>query len=128
MNPKKPRRNCKQCGLECPRTESIYCTNKCQLHFQNGIKIQSGTASDKTLRTFLLQTIPECSICKIKYWNDKPITLELDHIDGNHSNNILNNVRLLCPNCHSQTSTYKSKNRGNGRQKRRQRYLQGKSW
>ena len=51
----------------------------------------------------------KCNKCKINKWNDKDITLDLDHIDGNRNNNLLNNLRLLCPNCHSQTSTFKGK-------------------
>lgn len=57
--------------------------------------------------------INECSICKISEWNNKPLNMELDHIDGNRSNHKLQNLRLLCPNCHAQTDTYRSKNRGN---------------
>ena len=60
-----------------------------------------------------------CSVCGIKEWNNKKITLECDHIDGNHKNNHPNNLRLICPNCHSQTDTYKAKNSGNGRKYRR---------
>ena len=55
--------------------------------------------------------INECAICGISKWNDKPINLELDHIDGKRINHSLSNLRLLCPNCHSQTETYRSKNR-----------------
>jgi hypothetical protein len=40
----------------------------------------------------------------------RPIPLELDHIDGHHWNNSLDNLRLLCPNCHAQTPTYKARN------------------
>ena len=46
----------------------------------------------------------ECSISGM--WNDKPLTLEIDHIDGNWRNNSVKNLRFLCPNCHSQTDTY----------------------
>ncbi len=41
--------------------------------------------------------------------------LEIDHIDGNSDNNSEENLRLVCPNCHSLTSTYCGTNRGNGR-------------
>lgn len=45
----------------------------------------------------------------------KSIPLEVDHIDGNSNNNSENNLQLLCPNCHSLTSTYRGANRGHGR-------------
>ena len=52
-----------------------------------------------------------CEICGLSnIWNNKPITLQLDHIDGIHSNNELINLRIICPNCHSQTETYSGKN------------------
>jgi len=43
------------------------------------------------------------------------VPLEVDHIDGNFRNNKFDNLRLLCPNCHSLTSTYKNLNKGKGR-------------
>jgi hypothetical protein len=55
--------------------------------------------------------INECAVCSINEWNGKPINLELDHIDGNRRNHLLQNLRLLCPNCHSQTETYRAKNK-----------------
>lgn len=53
----------------------------------------------------------KCSLCHRTMWYDKPIPLELDHIDGNNKNNRLNNLRLLCPNCHALTPTYRGKNK-----------------
>lgn len=54
---------------------------------------------------------PKCEICNRSVWQGKPMPLELDHIDGNHKNNNLPNLRLLCPNCHSMTSTFRGKNK-----------------
>lgn len=48
----------------------------------------------------------KCEICGIKEWLGKPIKLHLHHKDGDHSNNELENLELLCPNCHSYTDNY----------------------
>lgn len=69
-----------------------------------------------------------CSLCKNEKWNGLPIALEVEHVDGNSENNKRENVCLLCPNCHAQTPTYKSKNKGNGRSVRMGRYRAGKSF
>lgn len=53
----------------------------------------------------------KCMWCGIPdIWNGKPLKFDLDHIDGDHTNNDRGNLRLLCPNCHSQTPTYKKNN------------------
>lgn len=52
----------------------------------------------------------KCQCCGISIWNNKPITLQLHHIDGNRNNNEDNNLMLLCPNCHSQTDNFCGKN------------------
>jgi hypothetical protein len=49
---------------------------------------------------------------EISTWKDKPLSLHLDHINGCRTDNRLNNLRLLCPNCHSQTDTYCGRNKG----------------
>ena len=51
----------------------------------------------------------KCSECGITEWNGKPIVLQLDHINGNNRDHRIENLRLLCPNCHSQTDTYSRK-------------------
>jgi 5-methylcytosine-specific restriction endonuclease McrA len=53
---------------------------------------------------------PICSCCSGTEWLGKPMPLELDHINGDNANNSLDNLRLLCPNCHAQTPTYRGKN------------------
>ena len=50
-----------------------------------------------------------CNICQINEWNGKLISLQLDHINGKNTDNRLSNLRILCPNCHSQTETYAGK-------------------
>lgn len=54
----------------------------------------------------------QCNYCKNTEWNSLPIPLELEHINGNHQDNSLDNLELLCPNCHAQTATYRGKNIG----------------
>jgi len=54
----------------------------------------------------------KCEECGIIEWNSKSITIEMDHINGNRHDHSLTNLRMLCPNCHSQTDTYKSRNKG----------------
>lgn len=56
----------------------------------------------------------KCSCCDNTEWNGVPIPLELDHIDGNNTNHLLSNLRMLCPNCHAQTDTYRGKNKSEG--------------
>ncbi len=48
----------------------------------------------------------KCFICVIDKWLGKDINLEIDHINGDSFNNSLENLRCLCPNCHSQTETF----------------------
>lgn len=52
----------------------------------------------------------KCENCGLTEWLGNSIPLELDHIDGVNTNNTLENLRILCPNCHSQTITYRGKN------------------
>ena len=85
--------------------------------------------SSRHIKKFVLERqIGKCNHCGIKEWQDKPLVLELEHKDGNSSNNHPDNLECLCPNCHSQTATYKNRNKGNGRHSRRVRYAEGKSF
>lgn len=48
----------------------------------------------------------ECEKCGISEWLGEPITVEIHHIDGDNTNNLLSNLQMLCPNCHSQTPNH----------------------
>jgi len=53
----------------------------------------------------------KCENCSLEKWLDQPIMLEIDHIDGDRTNNNINNLKLLCPNCHAQTKTWRNRKR-----------------
>ncbi len=55
---------------------------------------------------------PECELCGLSEWQGEPLALELHHINGDGHDNRLENLQLLCPNCHSQTDTWGGRNKG----------------
>lgn len=89
-------------------------------------KIKNGLGGN--LHRYLREDRGEkCELCgQGPIHNNKPLVLQVDHIDGDSDNNKLENVRLLCPNCHTQTDTYGSKGKGNRYKKetKRNKYLQ----
>jgi hypothetical protein len=109
-----------------------YCDNQCQKDYEYKEAIKNWknvTPGKNRIKRYLEETVGnKCSECGIEEWNGKEIVFELEHKDGNSENNVLENLCLICPNCHSQTGTYKNKNIGNGRHSRRQRYAEGKSF
>ncbi len=75
----------------------------------------SSNIKETILKNDLLEKC--CDICKITNWNNKEIILELDHINGINKDNRLENLRFLCPNCHSQTDNWRGRNKNNGKLK-----------
>ena len=76
---------------------------------------------DCTRRHFIVRECGhQCQVCQNSAWQDSPIPLELDHIDGNPENNTRENCRIICPNCHAQTETYKGRNVGRVQNSKRQ--------
>jgi len=72
-------------------------------------------AASNWLKARLLEAgllFPLCDLCGREQWLGRPIPLELDHINGEHSDNRLENLRVLCPNCHALTPTYRGRNIG----------------
>jgi len=114
---------CKTCGAESNWSHqkmNVYCSNSCSAKgmFTETInRFNRGEVKDRaTIRKVLTEIEGyKCSCCGISEYNNKPITLQVDHIDGNAGDNSPDNLRLICPNCHSQTSTFSAKNKGNGR-------------
>jgi hypothetical protein len=119
------KKKCAQCGVNTnsPR----FCSNKCQFQWQYeyisewllGNKTGgNGIAVSNHVRRWLKETRGyRCENCGWAETNkfSKSIPIEIDHIDGNSKNTRPENTRLLCPNCHSLTSTHGSLNRGKGR-------------
>lgn len=70
--------------------------------------ISAETLRKRLLSSGILYTCKECGVGA--NWNNKPLTLQVDHINGIRTDNKLENLRLLCPNCHTQTSNYGVKN------------------
>ena len=85
-------------------------TRPIQDYLTNKVPMQSDKLKVRLLNEGVLKN--ECHICKNKGWQGKKIPLELDHINGDHGDNRVKNLRLVCPNCHAQTSTYRVKKKG----------------
>lgn len=128
--------NCLCCGelISDTYTKRKYCDQKCWTEYNLELRFRDwyefGRYFDNgPIRKFLtIWKGYQCEHCGISDWNGRKITLEVEHINGNSEDSSPENVCLLCPNCHSQTPTYKARNIGNGRHARRLRYQEGKSY
>lgn len=126
---------CLECGNNCNRYMR-YCSKKCRGANNRRVRVErflAGTLNPNSL-SVLKAALIDCrgNICawcsQGSVHNHKPLTLQLDHVDGNSDNNHPDNLRLLCPNCHSQTDTYKSRNKNSTRAKQRRLYYDTGKW
>lgn len=122
------KRFCLVCGAELTKeSQKIYCSNACAVTARRRKAFAAIEASgefpsrgrfDETNRYIARLWLEDknghrCSICGLSEWRGEPITLIVDHIDGNTDNNKIENFRLVCPNCDSQLPTYKNRNASN---------------
>ena len=128
--------HCKQCNGELTsNTQTFFCSSKCSEDHQREKQFERVERGEKVgvraLRNYLIHTrgrkCEECGWDKINPKSNK-CPVQMEHVDGNSENNSLDNLKLLCPNCHSLTPTFGALNRGNGRHYRRKRYADGKSY
>jgi len=114
--------------INCEKmTKGKYCSNKCQRDFEKFIlyeRIENGdsTLHERTYKNYLISKFGnkcmECGWDKVHQITNK-VPIQLEHTDGDSTNNSIGNLKLLCPNCHSLTPTYGALNKGNGRKNRK---------
>jgi len=105
------------CSLNCCNNYYSNYVEKSGTFLQPGC---SGGGCNKAIRKYLIKKYEnKCMICNQSGndWNGKPITLIVDHIDGDAYNYKVDNIRLVCPNCDSQLPTYKGRNKGKSTRK-----------
>lgn len=120
-------KTCLNCGKEFRLKNKKFCCKDCNREYHKKQLLESLTnerdnvkISETVIRRHVKDHLIEkygnkCAICGTQVWNNKPIPLICDHINGDPSDNRLENFRLVCPNCDAQLPTFKSKNKGNGR-------------
>lgn len=78
---------------------------------ENSTYLNSNSLKKRLIKEGLLKPLCSNDDCGISEWRGMPITLQLDHTNGIHNDNRIENLRLLCPNCHTQTETWGMKKR-----------------
>ena len=102
---------CKICSKQFEKNTSVAAHTA--THTRNLPKPWDELGTDRSRKNFLLRVRGHrCEVCMNSEWMGKPIPIELDHINGVHDDCGQENLRLICPNCHAQTETYKAKNKG----------------
>lgn len=118
--------NCQKQFLKRVNSNQTFCSAQCRkTNYCARIKAAgrfdiNGQPSSVTVRKFLIFTYGNsCSVCTQSgdSWRGQPLTLIVDHIDGNANNWKLANIRLVCPNCDSQLPTFKGRNKGKSTRK-----------
>ena len=134
-------KKCLNCNKELSKSQTKYCSNKCQVEYQrkeyierwkngqeDGVTGQFGTSH--YIRSYLFEkNNNSCELCgwgKVNPFTNT-IPLEIHHIDGDYRNNSEKNLQLLCPNCHSLTENIKGANK-NGRGEERNKYKPRKNY
>lgn len=126
------KRVCLFCQRSLTKSEALFCSSKCCNEFKHELYIirwkkglEKGTKGDQLvsvhIHRYMRETYGEkCSDCGWNKRNPKTnrIPIQLHHIDGDYKNNREENLKLLCPNCHSLTEDFMSLNRGHGRKGR----------
>ena len=79
-------------------------------YLSNKVPMQSDKLKIRLINEGKLED--KCDNCGLEAWLQDSIPLELDHVNGDHNDNRLRNLRLLCPNCHAQTDNYRVKKPG----------------
>jgi len=97
------------CGFQCNSVQQLQ-NHKIETHKTKFEDLKKDFTRKKWL---LKERGRKCEICGITEWCGKETPITIDHIDGNPNNNLKENLRLICPNCHAQTETFCSKNSRN---------------